>query len=159
MALLRLMTRLSGVEAKWNAIPGQTELHVIWVTERRMAALNARFRGHRGTTDVLAFDLRPARPRGGAKTADEATVGGEVYVCPAVASRAAAVYSTTPEFELALYMIHGLLHLAGEDDTDPVSRRRMRQREKQIMSRLLQAGPLEDVFCFRPPVSAARPGR
>ena len=42
--------------------------------------------------------------------------------------------------ETALYVVHGLLHSAGEDDLDPVSRRRMRLRERAVMSALEKEG-------------------
>jgi len=36
--------------------------------------------------------------------------------------------------ELAYYVVHGLLHLAGEDDGTPGERRRMRRRERAVMA-------------------------
>ncbi|MCH8978610.1 MAG: rRNA maturation RNAse YbeY, partial [Armatimonadetes bacterium] len=39
----------------------------------------------------------------------------------------------TPQEELVLYLVHGLLHLVGYDDRSPMERRLMRQRERSIM--------------------------
>lgn len=151
--LLRQMARLSGVEAKLAALAGEVELHVVWVSERRISGLNSRYLGHAGSTDVMAFDLGAVFP-GTAPLTEEPVAGGEVYVCPAVARRAATGYRTTPEFELALYMVHGMLHLAGEDDVDAKTRRRMRRREAQIMRQLPEAGRLRELFCFEKPRAA-----
>lgn len=156
--MLREMARLSGVEAKLAALAGEVDLHVVWVSERRISGLNSRFLGHVGPTDVLAFDLCAAVP-GTVPLTQEPVAGGEIYVCPAVALRAAETWRTTPEFELALYMVHGMLHLAGEDDLDANSRRRMRRREARIMRQLPEARRLREVFCFGRPGAAARQNR
>jgi probable rRNA maturation factor len=38
-----------------------------------------------------------------------------------------------PRHELAYYVVHGILHLAGYDDHDPADRRAMRARERVLM--------------------------
>jgi probable rRNA maturation factor len=40
-----------------------------------------------------------------------------------------------PRDELALYIVHGLLHLTGYDDGNPGLRRRMYEREKEVLSK------------------------
>ncbi len=66
----------------------------------------------------------------------EPALAGVLIVCPAVAAKACRRYGTTPEDELLLYLVHGMLHLAGEDDLNPRAKRRMRRREAQILAAL-----------------------
>ena len=107
-------------------------VHVILTDRRRIERLNREFLDHDGPTDVLAFDLCGE----GSPAGDDPPLVGEIYVCAEVAGEAAQRYSTTPAYEIVLYVVHGLLHLAGMDDRCAESRRRMRAAESRIMSEL-----------------------
>ena len=48
--------------------------------------------------------------------------------------------------EVALYLAHGLLHAAGEDDLQPELKRKMRRREKKTMNELEKLFSFEDIF-------------
>lgn len=108
-----------------------------------MAELNALHLGHQGATDVITYDYRP----GHVPLADEADeqIFAEVYICPEVAASYARRHRQSPSRELVLYAVHGLLHLAGEDDRQTAARARMRTAEQRIMSQLELAFDL-DVF-------------
>lgn len=80
-------------------------------------------------TDVLSFLLEAGDPEGHEK------VFGEVVVSAETALREAKKRGLPPEEELALYAIHGTLHLVGYDDQDPGSRRRMRRAEKRYLEK------------------------
>ncbi len=92
-------------------------------------------------TDVLTFDLRE-EPR------TKAAVG-EIVVCADVARRRAAAPSSTRTrgtrraavAELALYVVHGVLHLCGYDDHLPEDSARMHLREDEIL-RGIGLGPV-----------------
>ena len=60
--------------------------------------------------------------------------------------RAAARDKTlaTARAELALYLVHGLLHLAGYDDRDAAAFRRMHRREDEILATLGLGGVFQD---------------
>ena len=45
-----------------------------------------------------------------------------------------------------LYVVHGLLHSAGENDLEPPDRRRMRRREREVMKVLLDKYDLREIF-------------
>ncbi len=122
--------------------PGTAEpiIDLIFVSENKIRQLNHHFLGRKRRTDVVAFDLgRPLHPPESI-TMDEAEnediVSGEVYICPAVAAQRAPSYNTELETEIILYMVHGLLHLAGRADDTPANRAAMRQAETQIMGQL-----------------------
>jgi len=127
------------------AAPAQQELalHVVLVGNDRIEELNREFLGHSGPTDVIAFGLGP-----GVRVPDEPCVVGEIYVSLEVAVSAAAAYSKDVGYEVLLYVAHGILHLAGEDDQTPAGRRRMRRIEQQVMSGLQARYHLKRIFGF-----------
>lgn len=106
------------------------ELAVRFVGDRAMAQANEEFVGHEGTTDVITFSyfddpdsLFPG----------EAAV--ELIICVDAALREGASRSDSSySREMVLYLVHGLLHSAGEDDLSPGPRRRMRRREREVLA-------------------------
>lgn len=134
-------------------------LSVAVVGARRMATLHRRHRGVAGTTDVLTFDLGTDRRRG--------WIEGEIIVCGDVAQQSAArtlnmrQRAAAVAAELALYVVHGVLHLAGHDDGDARGFARMHAREDEILTRL-GLGPVFSRGAPSRPARAARrraPGR
>lgn len=107
---------------------GQVSVAVVGAV--RMARLHRQFSGVPGATDVLTFDYRE-RPV-------SRQVAGEIVVCLDVAA-ATATRLMRPggwRSELILYAVHGLLHLAGEDDLDDAAFKRMHKREDRILQQL-----------------------
>jgi probable rRNA maturation factor len=98
---------------------------VLVVDDRRIATLHDRWLGIPGPTDVLTFDLSA----GGA-----AGLAGDIAASAETARRVARELGWQARHELAYYVVHGLLHLAGEDDVTPGERRRMRRRERAVMA-------------------------
>src|SRR5262249_19848198 len=95
-----------------------------------MERLHVEFLSEPGTTDVLSFDLRDARGRAAPGVPFEA----EIAIGIRVAEREARKRRHPPQREVDLYLIHGLLHLAGFDDHDPKDRARMRRAERRALS-------------------------
>ena len=58
---------------------------------------------------------------------------GDIVVSTETARRACREFGSTPRQEVAYYVVHGLLHLAGYDDRTPRARRAMRLRERAVM--------------------------
>src|SRR3954465_11327698 len=92
-----------------------------FVDDAPIHRLNKQFLDHDEPTDVLTFPLSGP----GAKTLD-----GEVVIGAEVARVQAAERGHAEAAELALYVVHGLLHLCGYDDTTAAAARRMRDRER-----------------------------
>ena len=103
------------------------EVDIAIVTSRRIAALNRRYRQHAGATDVLSFDL--SVPGAGMMV--------QVIVCADVAVREARSRRTGPQRELMLYIIHGLLHVMGYDDTTPQAAEKMYARQEELLEAFL----------------------
>jgi probable rRNA maturation factor len=87
---------------------------VAFVSDRAMRELNGRWRGKRGTTDVLSF---PA-----AQDKFERLEGqtlGDVVISVEQAARQAAEHGLDFDDEVSQLILHGLLHLCGYDhETD-----------------------------------------
>src|SRR5262245_2658964 len=79
------------------------QITIALVSDRRIAALNSRFRRQRGATDVLSFP------------ADEPPHLGDVLIAQGVARRQAARAGHSLTTELRVLALHGLLHLLGYD--------------------------------------------
>jgi probable rRNA maturation factor len=132
-----------------EGVHGDAELSVMFVDETTMAELNQRFMGASGPTDVLAFPLDDDLtsvgrwPDGGSARPDPSRnepgepplLLGDVVICPAVAARNAPAHTGTYDGELALLVVHGILHVLGMDHADPEEERAMQARERDLLSR------------------------
>lgn len=80
-----------------------------------MAKIHREFLNEPGPTDVITFPY------------------GEIVVCATVAAARAPEFRHTVPDELALYCIHGLLHLAGHDDIQSEAAKRMHREQDRIL--------------------------
>ncbi len=101
------------------------QLHIEIVGDAEMRRHHQRWMNDPTTTDVLTFDLRDS------PTAR--SVDGQLIVCRSVARRAARQRLTDWRTELALYVVHGCLHLCGYTDTDEASAAAMHRREDELL--------------------------
>lgn len=117
--LKRLALRvLTGEQCRWSYVG------IILDGHEAVHALNREFLAHDYETDVLSFLV------------DESDEGleGEVYVDLDTALENAARFSTTFDQEVARYVVHGLLHLAGHDDSNDEAREGMRHLEDAYLA-------------------------
>lgn len=112
------------------------ELTLTFVERDEMAELNAEHLGVSGPTDVLSFPLEPF----GAEMPGPSLIG-DIVICPAVAAEAAATHAGTLDDELALLIVHGVLHVVGHDHAEPVETAAMRARELELLVDLHWRGP------------------
>ena len=112
----------------------QYRLTVYFVPQKRMAKLNEKHLHHAGPTDVITFDYSesPSTP-----------LHGEVLVCPAIARKQARRFRTILQGELLRYIIHGVLHLQGQDDHTPQRRNRMKRLEDRLLTAVLKGALAE----------------
>lgn len=129
-------------------VKGDTELSVLFVDEDTIAGLNERFLGKTGPTDVLAFPLDddpdepgrwpdaggPAPGREPIEPDDLPTLLGDVVICPSVAARNAPEHAGTYDDEIALLLVHGILHLLGMDHMEDADAEKMEARERELLA-------------------------
>ena len=138
-----------------EGVRGHAELSLLFVGEDDIAILNEEFLGHAGPTDVLAFPIdgelvevddgagphRRGPDRPPPDPGDLPLLLGDVVVCPGVAARQADTHAGTVDDELALLVVHGLLHVLGHDHAEPAEHARMRAREMELLQELHWNGP------------------
>lgn len=108
------------------ALPGKSggvlkhllHLSVILVSDRRMAALHQEFLKIPGATDVITFQ------------------DGDIFVSVETAQRNAQRFQMSQLAEVRLYIVHGLLHLHGFDDTTAAASRAMSSMQMRILLEL-----------------------
>ncbi|HEU0008355.1 MAG TPA: rRNA maturation RNase YbeY [Verrucomicrobiae bacterium] len=93
------------------------------------AALDTPDRRARSDAPYHPFALqgRPAPKHSGG------SVHGEIFLCLDDAVAQARQFGTGWQSELARYLLHGLLHLHGFDDSTPRARRRMKRQENRLL--------------------------
>jgi probable rRNA maturation factor len=138
--LKRLAEQVLAVEG----VSGDAELSLLFVDGEAMTTLNSTFMGATGPTDVLAFPIdaepvEPGRhPDGGSAGPDREPASpddlplllGDVVICPEVAAANAPGHAGTLEDELALLVVHGVLHVLGHDHAADAERQVMQARER-----------------------------
>ncbi|HWE67373.1 MAG TPA: rRNA maturation RNase YbeY [Acidimicrobiales bacterium] len=134
-----------------RGVKGETEVSLLFLDEDAIAALNEQFLGKSGPTDVLSFPIEDEPgPTGrspdfggsgpGASPEEGAlTLLGDVVICPAVAARNAVEHEVSLDDEIALLVVHGLLHLLGMDHEDDAEAERMEALEQQLLNRYYRA--------------------
>ena len=131
---------------------GEVEVSLLFVDEPSIAALNEQFLGRKGPTDVLAFPIED-EPLPGGRSPDSGGSGpgtdadvepltllGDVVICPAVAARNAADHGVAVDDELALLVVHGLLHLLGMDHETDRDAEAMERLERELLARHHEGG-------------------
>jgi probable rRNA maturation factor len=129
--------------AALEAAGAHGELTLTFVDRAEIAALNADHLGKDGPTDVLSFplDTDDAGPAGGVPV-----LLGDVVVCPVVALEQAPSHAGTADDELALLVVHGVLHVLGHDHAEPAETAAMRTRELELLSAHHWHGPAPAAF-------------
>ena len=105
-----------------------SDIDVAVVGRTRMAALSRRWLARAVATDVLCFDLSDARRRG---------VSAQLVICGDVAAEQGRLRGTGPQRELMLYVVHGLLHLVGYEDSSARGAAKMHAREEELLEAFL----------------------
>ena len=134
-----------------RGVKGENEVSLLFVDEDAMAALNQQFLGKSGPTDVLSFpiedepgptgrspDLGGSGP-GVSPEEGTLTLLGDVVICPAVAAVNAVEHEVSLEDEVALLVVHGLLHLLGLDHEEEAEAERMEALEQELLTRYYRA--------------------
>jgi probable rRNA maturation factor len=150
-----------------EGIDGDAELSILFIDEQAIAELNRRFMNVTGPTDVLAFPLEdelvepgrfpdsgtsgPLDPRARTDVPEPPLLLGDVVICPTVAARNAPEHRSerhdgSVDDEIALLVVHGILHVLGHDHAEPQETERMQARERELL----------DAF-HRPPTPPAPP--
>ncbi len=106
---------LEKVSEMFTAVTLPEEIIVVFVSDARMERIHREFMAADGPTDVITFQH------------------GEIIISVETAERQATRFSTSFNRELRLYLVHGLLHLAGLDDLTQDGCEKMAAAQEQIV--------------------------
>ncbi len=101
-----------------DVLPYLDEVSVALISDKAMAYFHVEFMDIAGPTDVLTFEH------------------GEILISTETAASHASEFDHTPQEEIALYILHGLLHLRGYDDTSPDEHEEMHRVQSEIFAQL-----------------------
>lgn len=102
-------------------LPELAEVEVSFINDKAIARVHAEFLEDPTPTDVITF------------------AHGEILISTGTALRQAAEYGQNPVRETALYLIHGLLHLNGHEDSTAAGFARMKQLQEGILDQVWPA--------------------
>lgn len=105
------------------ALRALPEVAVAIVSDAAIARVHVDFMGIEGPTDVITFEH------------------GDIVVSAETARAYAERYDHPIEHELALYTIHGLLHLNGFDDLSAAPAARMRRAQERVLRDVVKQLP------------------
>jgi len=113
------------------------EVSLVLTDSQTVQQLNRDYRGVNQPTDVLAFYMRTGQEADNSfpLPPDGVTRLGEVIISYPQAVAQATEQGHSTERELALLVIHGILHLLGYDHEKPEDEAKMRAREKELLDR------------------------
>ncbi len=135
----RLLTVLDLAEA--------VELYVNFVGEDEIRELNEKYLNHEGPTDVLSFPIEPPDyfiDRFGIlsnadfhKKINGHLLLGDIYICPTYVLGELSELGVDFKDEMALLLVHGLLHLMGLDHEDEMEAEFMETLEQDLIKKCL----------------------
>ena len=129
---------------KWKELAVETlqaeginsgELNVIFVEAKRIQELNNTYLGKNEPTDVLAFPIDSQK----LTTGETPILLGDVVICPAKAKENASAQKKNHDEEIALLVLHGILHILGYDHAYPEEKAVMKNREQELLSKLYRS--------------------
>jgi len=123
---------------KAESIAPAYEVSLVFTDSETVQRLNRDYRGVDEATDVLAFGMLP-QEEGDSSFAlppDGITRLGEVIISYPRAVEQAREQGHSVDKELALLIIHGILHLLGYDHEKPQEEAKMRAREKELLEEI-----------------------
>lgn len=117
------------------------ELNVIFCSDSYILNLNKESLGHDYYTDIITFNYNTGN-----------IISGDLFISLDTVYANSALYEQmfvpASICELCRVIIHGVLHLCGEDDTTPAKQKKMRVAEDEALARLVATSPTEKIRCF-----------
>ena len=121
-----------------QGVSPRAELGLVFASQERVQELNKNYQGRDRPTDVIAFSMFPEQAAGEdlphfVQPPDGVLHLGEVIISYPQAVTQAEEHGHSIKREVAILIIHGVLHLLGYGDETPELRRQMRAKEKESL--------------------------
>ena len=109
--------------------PKDTFVSISFVSKAEIKKLNRQYFRKNRVTDVIALEYKK-------NNSFYKDYLGDIIIAPEIAKSNAAIYGVKFFDELSLYVIHGILHLLGYDDTTPALKKRIEKKQQEIIASL-----------------------
>jgi len=132
--------RITQTVLKTEGVVPPYEVSLVFTDSETVKQLNRDYRGVDEPTDVLAFYMLPQKEEADDSFAlppDGVTRLGEIIISYPQAVEQAREQGHATEKELALLVIHGILHLLGYDHEAAEEESKMKEREKVLLEKCL----------------------
>jgi probable rRNA maturation factor len=131
LTVSRQRVRAAAVAALKAEAVKDAMLSITFVGRATISAMNRRYLGHRGPTDVISFGLDRIGKRG--------AVVGDIYICAEVARENARRQGIPAGEEMLRLVIHGTLHVLGRDHPTGSTRTAspMWRKQERILARVV----------------------
>ena len=120
---------LAALKHQAAAVDG-LDLTIVLTDDEQIHALNQRWMGVDGPTDVLSFPSDEIDPESGNRYA------GDILISVPRAAEQAKAAGHSVEAETQLLIVHGVLHLMGHDHAESEEKARMWQAQAEILAQL-----------------------
>lgn len=110
------------IAAGYDKIVG--EIAYIFCSDERILEVNKQYLQHDYYTDIITFDY-----------SDGKVISGDIFISVDTVKTNAEEFGVTFEQELNRIIIHGILHLCGQDDKTPELRLEMTRKENLAIER------------------------
>jgi rRNA maturation RNase YbeY len=98
------------------------EIAYIFCDEKKILQINRQYLKHNYYTDIITFDY-----------SENNTVSGDIFVSVSTVESNSKKFKVSFDEELHRVIIHGILHLCGQNDKTPNERVQMRTREDEAL--------------------------
>ena len=98
------------------------DIAYIFCSDERILEVNKQYLNHDYYTDIISFDY-----------SDGIIISGDIFISVDTVMSNAAEFKVSFEHELKRIMIHGILHLCGQDDKTPELRMLMTEKENAAL--------------------------
>ena len=116
----KIKSSIKNTAAKYNKKTG--DIAYIFCSDERILEINNQYLNHDYYTDIITFDY-----------SDTKTISGDIFISLDTVRSNAADFGVDFEQELKRIIIHGVLHLCGQDDKTPELRKQMTEKENDAL--------------------------
>lgn len=117
----RLTRWIKSTAEEYGKITG--DISYIFCSEEKILEINRQYLNHDYFTDIITFDY-----------SEKNILSGDIFISPDTLKTNAIEFNVTFEEELLRIIIHGILHLCGQDDKTPESKRQMTVKEDKALN-------------------------
>lgn len=133
-----VVTRVAESALAHLRIHPDSELSVVFVDDDEMARLHVEWMDLPGPTDVLSFPMDEMKPTPSGHV-PIAGILGDLVLAPQFVTNQAFEHGVTPEAEMSLLTVHGILHLLGYDHAEPDDEAEMVAVQERVLAELRNA--------------------